>query len=95
MERFIHTGVYRTLRKLGAAREEIMLNAKLNDLFEIDEVEWNCFMFFLESRFNISFNRNEELKMITVEDTIVAVNNKLNQTTRMLVRKMDFSAEVA
>lgn len=95
MERLVHIGVYRILRRFGAQREEINPNSKLADLFEIDEIEWNCFMFFLESKFNISISKEEELQLVTVRNVIEAVTNRLNPAPRMYSRKYDYAAEVA
>ncbi len=95
MERSVRIGVYRILRRFGAQREDIMPNSKLSDLFEIDEVEWNCFMFFLESKFNISISKEEELKLVTVKNTIDTISNRHSPSPRMYSRKFDFAAEVA
>lgn len=95
MERLIHIGVYRILRRFGALREEIKPSSNLSDLFEIDDVEWNCFMFFLESKFNVSIRPDEEVKLVTVNQTIELLKNKLHEPTRILNSKMNYAAEVA
>ncbi len=74
MDKLIRIEVYRILRKLGAKREEITPETLLKKLIAFDEQEWTFFLFFLESRFNISINNEEEQKLVTIENTIDIVS---------------------
>lgn len=77
MERIIRIGVYRILRRLGADRNEILPQSELSHLIEFDQTEWTCFMFFIESKFDISILLKEERQLVSVEDTMNLVHQKL------------------
>lgn len=77
MEKEINVGMYRILRKLGVTREDIKPETQFkNDLF-FDETDWNCFMFFVESKFNIAISNEEEIEFQTIENSINIVNKHL------------------
>lgn len=79
MEKEINVGIYRILRKLGVTREDIKPETQFkNDLF-FDETDWTCFMFFVESKFNIAISNEEEVKFDTIENSINIVNKHLHQ----------------
>jgi len=63
---------------MGAKREEIELDSALKNLIYFDDQEWLCFLFFLESKFNLSLTEQDERKLQTVESTINTVQLKLN-----------------
>jgi hypothetical protein len=46
---------------MGVKREEIFLEAQLKNEFFFDEIELNCFMFFIESDFHITLNTIDEI----------------------------------
>lgn len=77
MNKNIRIGLYRVLRKMGAKREEICLNAKLTNLIDFDDQEWLCFYFFLESKFNFNLTREEEKSLQTVASTLSIIESKL------------------
>lgn len=77
MHKNIRIGLYRVLRKMGAKRDEICLNAKLTNLIDFDDQEWLCFYFFLESKFNFNLTREEEKRLQTVASTLNVIENKL------------------
>lgn len=95
MERLVRIGIYRILRRFGADRVEIKPDSKLRDLFEIDEMEWTVFMFFIESKFNISIKPEEELKLVTVQNIIDLINKRLNPVTPIYSGRLEYVAEVA
>ena len=77
MEKEINVGIYRILRKLGVTREDIKPETQFkNDLF-FDETDWTCFMFFVESKFNIAISNEEEGQFETIENSINIVNRHL------------------
>lgn len=80
MDRSIRIGVYKILRKLGAQREEINPENKLKNLLEYYNDDWNILLFFLESKFDIFINKEQEEQLITVEDTIEIVRANLNKS---------------
>ncbi len=73
MENLVKIGVYRILRKMGAEREEIMPDARLMHNLLFDEQDWECFLFFVETHFNIQIPKEEEQKLVTVANTIELV----------------------
>ena len=78
MEKEINVGIYRILRKLGVTREDIKPETQFdNDLF-FDKNDWNCFMFFVESKFNIAISEEEEIKFQTIGNSISIVNKHLH-----------------
>ena len=77
LEKTTRLGVYRILRKLGVNREDIYPEATFkNDLF-FDDKDWVCFLFFVESKFNISLKDEEVMQLKTVESTIHTVDKYL------------------
>jgi acyl carrier protein len=79
MEKEIKLGIYRILRKLGVNRDEIKPETQFqNDLF-FDEIDWNCFLFFVESKFNISISNDEEGQLQTIENSIDIIDRHLHQ----------------
>lgn len=80
MDRSIRIGVYKILRKLGAKREEITPEIKLQNLLEYYSDDRNILLFFLESRFDIFINEKQEEQLVTVEDTIEIVRSNLNKS---------------
>lgn len=82
MNKNIRIGLYRVLRKMGAKRDEICLNAKLTNLIDFDDQEWLCFYFYLESRFNFNLTPEEEKRLQTVASTLKVIENKLGQSAK-------------
>ena len=78
MEKEINVGIYRILRKLGVTREDIKPETQFkNDLF-FDETDWTCFMFFVESKFNIAISDEEQVQFQTIGNSINIVNKHLH-----------------
>lgn len=79
MEKKINLGIYRILRKLGVDRDEIKPETQFqNDLF-FDEIDWNCFLFFVESKFDISISNEEEVQLQTIGNSIDIIDRHLHQ----------------
>ncbi|MBO4603464.1 MAG: acyl carrier protein [Salinivirgaceae bacterium] len=78
MEKQVRLGVYRVLRKVGVNRQYIYPEASFtNDLF-FDDIDWKCFLCFVEEQFNIEINDEEAQRLVTVENTIELVNKRLS-----------------
>ncbi len=77
MEKEIKLGVYRTLRKLGVNRDEIYPEAKFNTDYFFDDKDWNCFLFFIESKFDISITDEEQKELVSVGNTIDFVDKHI------------------
>ncbi|MBR4620077.1 MAG: acyl carrier protein [Salinivirgaceae bacterium] len=78
MEKQVRLGLYRVLRKVGVNRQYIYPEASFaNDLF-FDDIDWKCFLCFVEEQFNIEINDEEAQRLVTVENTIELVNKRLS-----------------
>ena len=78
MERQVRLGMYRVLRKVGVSRNDIMPEASFsNDLF-FDDIDWKCFLCFVEEQFHIIINDEEARQMVTVESSIELVSRHLS-----------------
>ena len=78
MEKQVRLGVYRVLRKVGVNRQYIYTEASFtNDLF-FDDIDWKCFLCFVEEQFKIEINDEEAQRLVTVENTIELVNKRLS-----------------
>ncbi len=78
MEKDIKLGVYKILRKLGVNRDEIYPEAKFKTDYFFDDVDWNCFLFFVESKFNISITDDDQKEMVTLANTIDVVDRHMH-----------------
>lgn len=79
MHKEINLGLYRILRKLGVNRDDIRPETQFqNDLF-FDDTDWNCFLFFVESKFNISISNEEEIQLQTIGNSIDIIDRHLHQ----------------
>ncbi len=77
MEKTTRIGMYRILRKLGIKRDEIYPEVSFEkDLF-FDEQDWTCFLFFIESKFDISIKDDEIGNITNFESSINTVNRHL------------------
>lgn len=75
MEKHIRIGLYRIFRKLGVKRDEIYFDALLKKNIFFDDQEWTCFLFLIESHFDITLSKSDEEKMKTVGGTIQLIQN--------------------
>jgi len=66
----IRRDLYRVFRKTGVPKELIDENATLsNDLF-IDDNDMTCFLYYLETNFNVNIKNDEIKRLVSVKDTI-------------------------
>ena len=66
----IRRSLFKVLRKVGVPKSKINENASLEEDLFWDEVDVTCFMYHLESNFNIELQRDELGKLYSVKDTI-------------------------
>jgi len=66
----IRRNLYRVFRKTGVPKELIDDNAKLNEDLFIDENDMTCFLYYLETNFNLRIKNEEVSQLVSVKDTI-------------------------
>ncbi len=66
----IRRNLYRIFRKTGVPKDLIDENAKLNEDLFIDENDMTCFLYYLETNFNLRIKNDEVSKLVSVKDTI-------------------------
>jgi len=62
--------LYRVFRKTGVPKEMIDDNATLNDELFLDENDMTCFLYYLETNFDVDIKNDEIGKLVSVKDTI-------------------------
>ncbi len=77
MNRTIQFGIHKLLLYFGVKKEEIRPEAQLDTIIPHYQSEWNSFLFFLESKYDIELNEKEERNLITVESTVNTVLNRV------------------
>lgn len=66
----IRRDLYKVLRKTGVPRELIRENADLQEELFLDELDKTCFLFYLESKFDVSIPNEELPSLKSVGSTI-------------------------
>lgn len=66
----IRRNLYRVFRKTGVPKDLIDENAKLNEDLFIDDNDMTCFLYYLETNFNLRIKNDEVTKLVSVKDTI-------------------------
>ncbi len=66
----IRRNLYKVLRKTGVPREKIVENATLKEELLIDEIDLTCFLFLLETKFEVEIKNSELSKLYSVGSTI-------------------------
>ncbi|MFV0290778.1 MAG: hypothetical protein ACK5IJ_07765 [Mangrovibacterium sp.] len=69
--------LYKILRKMGIKRQEICATASLKSDLSFDAQDLNLFFYFLEGRFNIFINNEEEQAIQTVNDAIDYIDSRV------------------
>ena len=62
--------LYRVFRKTGVPKELIDDDATLNEDLFLDENDMTCFLYYLETNFNLNIKNNEIRELVSVKDTI-------------------------
>ncbi|WP_068475420.1 acyl carrier protein [Saccharicrinis aurantiacus] len=66
----IRRNLYKVLRKTGIPRESISEDANLQEGILKDEVDLTCFLFLLETKFQVEIDNSELNNIRSVESTI-------------------------
>ncbi|MCL2072725.1 MAG: acyl carrier protein [Marinilabiliaceae bacterium] len=66
----IRMGLYKVLRKTGVPREHILEEASFkNDMF-MDDIDMTCFLYYLETKFNLNIENEAIPHFVSVSSTI-------------------------
>ncbi|WP_026473331.1 acyl carrier protein [Alkaliflexus imshenetskii] len=66
----IRRNLYRVLRKTGVPRERIVVEANFSNDLLMDEVDMTCFLFYLETKFNVDIDTATLPKIHSIKSTI-------------------------
>ncbi|MCW3806579.1 acyl carrier protein [Plebeiibacterium marinum] len=66
----IRRNLYKVLRKTGVPRERIVEDAALKEELLVDEIDLTCFLFLLETKFEVEIGNSELPKLESVGSTI-------------------------
>jgi len=66
----IRRNLYKVLRKTGVPREKIVEDATLKEELLVDEVDLTCFLFLLETKFDLEIQNSEIPALNSVSSTI-------------------------
>lgn len=66
----IRRDLYKVFRKTGVSREKIVEDATLKEELLIDEIDLTCFLFLLETKFQVEIEKSELIKLNSVGSTI-------------------------
>ena len=68
--KLIRKNLYKVLRKTGIPRNLINENAELQEELLMDDVDMTCFLFYLESKFDVNISNEELPSLRSVRSTI-------------------------
>jgi acyl carrier protein len=66
----IRRSLYKVLRKSGVPRERIAVDASYANDMLMDDVDMTCFLFYLETRFNLNIETEALPRIYSVQSTI-------------------------
>ncbi|WP_075591591.1 acyl carrier protein [Labilibacter marinus] len=66
----IRRNLYKVLRKTGVPRNKIVEDATLKEELLMDEIDVTCFLFLLETKFELEIQNSELTKLSSVGSTI-------------------------
>ncbi len=66
----IRRNLYKVLRKTGVPREKIVEDATLQEELLVDELDLTCFLFLLETKFDLEIENSEIPALQSVGSTI-------------------------
>lgn len=66
----IRRNLYKVLRKTGVPKNRISEDASLRGELFIDDLDMNCFLFYLETRFDLDINNEEIPQLTSVKSTL-------------------------
>ena len=68
--KLIRRNLYKVLRRTGVPRKLINENAELQEELLVDDVDMTCFLFYLESKFDVNISNEELPSLRSVRSTI-------------------------
>ncbi len=68
--RNIRRNLYRVLRQTGVPRERIFEDASFTMDMMMDDIDMTCFLFYLETKFNVDIDNESLPRINTVQSTI-------------------------
>lgn len=66
----IRRNLYKVLRKTGVRRDLIAEEASLKNELLVDDVDMTCFLYYLETNFNVDVPNEEMGQLTSVKSTI-------------------------
>ncbi len=66
----IRRNLYKVLRKTGVPKNRISEEANFRDELFVDDLDMNCFLFYLETKFDLDINNEEVGHLTSVKSTI-------------------------
>ncbi len=66
----IRRNLYKVLRRTGVPKDRINEDASFRDELFADELDMNCFLFYLETRFDLNIQSDEVTQLTSVKSTI-------------------------
>jgi acyl carrier protein len=66
----IRRNLYKVLRKTGMPRERIAEDASFSCDMMMDEIDMTCFLFYLETKFDVNIDNESLPKINSVQSTI-------------------------
>lgn len=72
----IRRNLYKVLRKTGVPRDRIIEDATFSNDMLMDEIDMTCFLFYLETSFNLDIENDALPKIISVRSTIDFLKNR-------------------
>ena len=74
----IRRGLYKVLRKTGVPREQIIEEASFKNDMLMDDKDMTCFLYYLETKFNLHIENEAIPQFVSVRSTIDYLNFALN-----------------
>jgi acyl carrier protein len=68
--RSIRRNLYKVLRKTGVRRDLILEDATLKNELLVDDIDMTCFLYYLETNFNVAVPNEEIGQLASVKSTI-------------------------
>ena len=70
IDKYIRRNLYKVLRKTGVPRDRIAEDASFENDMMMDETDMICFLFYLETRFNLNIENEALPQMLSVRSTL-------------------------
>ncbi len=71
----IRRNLYKVLRKTGVPKSRISEDANFRDELFVDDLDMNCFLFYLETKFDLNIKNDEVVQLTSVRSTIDYLQN--------------------